>query len=395
MTAEYVAEEIAPRFSLALQAERYRNEIYLANHSLGRPLDQLAVDVRAALELWYARMDDCWEDDDGWMAEQDLWRTNIARLIGLPTYNHVIPKTSAAQGLRAVINALTDKWPLNIVTTTGEFDSIDFVIKTYEQKGIAKVKWVEPSKTEVPLFDAATIANAIDQDTDLVVFSRVFYSTSQILQDHELITKKAHDNNALIVCDLYHAAGVIPLDMTKEGYDFAIGGSYKYLRGGPGAAYLAFHPKTFDKDLRTIDTGWFAKADTFGFQRPDEPQVKPRADGWAEATPMILAPYQAKSGLEFVLEIGVERMRKFQFEQLVSLRESFKEVGLNLYTPADPSHFGAFALFNHPDAKNIKSRLKENGVNVDARHQTIRFGPDLLNTKEEFMRSARILQSVL
>ena len=397
LTSEYIAEEIAPRFSLALQAERYREEVYLANHSLGRPLDKLSQDVHAAIELWYARMDDCWEDDDAWTAEQDLWRSNIARLLGLPSYDLVVPKTSAAQGLRAVLNALTENWPLNIVTTTGEFDSIDFVLKTYAHKGVANVTWVPPTADDngVPLFEADKIAEAITENTHLVVFSRVFYSTSQILQGFDKVVQRAHDNGALVVCDVYHAAGVIPLDMTTEGYDFAIGGSYKYLRGGPGVGYLAIHPKTIEKGLRTLDTGWFAKADHFDFQRPNEPKVKPRADGWLEATPLVLAPYQGKSGLEFVIEIGVENLRKYQVQQLQSLRETFKELGLNMHTPSNPSSYGAFALLLHEDAPQVRKHLKCKGVNVDSRLKAVRFGPDLLNTKEEFMKAAQVVRSVV
>jgi kynureninase len=342
-------------------------------------------------------MDACWEDDHGWMAELDLWRSNTARLIGLPSYDCIVPKVSAGQGLRAVLNALVGTRPINVVTTTGEFDSIDFILKTYEMKGVAQVTWVAPTKQDqgVPIFDAKDIVQAINKDTDLVVFSRAFYMTSQILEDHRTIVTAAHENNALVLSDLFHAAGVIDLDMQGEGYDFAIGGSYKYLRGGPGACWLAIHPNTFEKGLRSLDTGWFAKAGTFDFERPSEPQFKDRGNGWLESTPAVLLPYQAKSGLEFALEIGAERLRDYSLRQLELLRSVFKSHGINMHNPDQPQSYGAFALLAHPDAHGLWKKLAENGVNVDARQGFVRFGPDLLNTEEEFDKAAQTVKSVI
>lgn len=397
LTPEFVEEHIAPLFTLALTAERYRNEVYLANHSLGRPLDRMSDDVRNALDSWYALMDHSWYCDEGWIGEMDLWRSNTARLLGLPSYDCVVPKVSAGQGLRAVLNAMIRKRPLNIVTTTGEFDSIDFILKTYEKRGIANVTWVEPSKCDgpVPIYDAQDIVAAIGQDTDLVVFSRVFYMTSQILANFESVIAAAHANGALVVCDLYHAAGVILLDMMKEGYDFAIGGSYKYLRGGPGAAWLAIHPRTFDRGLVTLDTGWFAKADHFGFERPKEPVFKDRGDGWMEATPAILLPYQAQAGLEFALEVGVGRTRDYSLARLDLMREVFKSYGIEMHSPEDPRSYGAFGLLPHKHATGLWKTLLERGVNVDARLGFVRFGPDLLSTVEDFERAAEVVKSQL
>jgi kynureninase len=327
----------------------------------------------------------------------DLWRSNTARLIGLPSFDCIVPKVSAGQGLRAVLNSIVGTNPINIVTTTGEFDSIDFILKTYAAKGVANVTWVAPSTSDqgVPLYDAMDIVHAISKDTDLVVFSRVFYMTAQILSRYREIVDAAHANGALVVCDLFHAAGVIPVDMVSAGYDFAIGGSYKYLRGGPGACWLAIHPSTFAKGLRSLDTGWFAKADTFGFERPDEPRFKERGDGWLEATPSILTPYQAKAGLEFALEVGVDRLRPYSLERLARLREVFKSRAIDMHTPEHPESHGGFALMPHKYATGLWKSLTENGVNVDARLGFVRFGPDLLNTDEDFDRAASVVKSLM
>jgi kynureninase len=304
---------------------------------------------------------------------------------------------SAGQGLRAVLNALVRKEPIHVVTTTGEFDSVDFILKAYESQGLAQVTWVKPSQSNqgVPLFSADDVVSAITGETDLVVVSRVFFMTAQILAGYEKIVAAAHAHGALVLADLFHAAGVIPLQMEKEGYDFAIGGSYKYLRGGPGACWLAIHPRTFEKGLRTLDTGWFAKVGTLEFERPDQQLFKPGGDGWMESTPAIVLPYQAKSGLEFTLQAGVERLREYSLRRLQDMRETFKQAAINLYTPAEPTKFGGFALLPHPNASVLREELLKNGLNVDARQGFVRFGPDLLNTDEDFSQAAEKVKALL
>ena len=397
ITPEWVKDKVRPLFSLVLRCEEMRDEVYLSNHSLGRPLDQMANDVQCALDRWYARMDHNWYDEDGWLAEMDAWRGNTARLVGLPRHDCVVPKVSAGQGLRAVLNALLGQRPINIVTTTGEFDSVDFILKAYESRGVAKVTWVKPSLKDggVPLFSADDIVAAIGKATDLVVFSRVFFMTAQILDGFERVVAAAHEHGALALADLFHAAGVIPLKMEQEGYDFAIGGSYKYLRGGPGACWLAIHPRTFEKGLRTLDTGWFAKVGTLDFERPQQQLFKEGGDGWLESTPAIVLPYQAKSGLEFVLNNGVDRLRKYSLSRLAAMRETFISSGVDMHTPDGPERFGAFALMPHPKAAELRQALLEKGVNADARQGFVRFGPDLLSTDEEFERTAKTVESLL
>ena len=102
LTEESVQRHIAPLFSRVLANDR----IYLANHSLGRPLDLMAHDLREATLLWETKLGDAW---DAWLAEEEAFRTRIARLIHAPRVDCIVPKTSAGQGLRAVLNALPGK----------------------------------------------------------------------------------------------------------------------------------------------------------------------------------------------------------------------------------------------------------------------------------------------
>jgi len=130
LTEESIRRHIAPLFTRTLANEH----IYLANHSLGRPLDQMAEDMREGMALWETKLGDAWDE---WLAEQEAFRERIATLIGAPRADCVVPKTSAGQGLRAVLNALPNT--LRVLSTRGEFDSVDLILKQYAALGRIEV----------------------------------------------------------------------------------------------------------------------------------------------------------------------------------------------------------------------------------------------------------------
>jgi kynureninase len=389
-----IRAHIAPLFSRVLA----RQEIYLANHSLGRPLDHMVDSVASALDAWYGTMDEAW-GRNGWMGALAEYRRCISDLIGLDDPRGVVPKTSAGQGLRAVLNAFPQDRPVRVVATRGEFDSLDFILKAYGDAGRAEVTWVDARGLDgtVPIYDGADVAAAITPGCDLVVVSQVIFSTGQVLPNLTQVVQSAHQVGAKVLLDTYHSAGVFPFSVRDLDVDFAVGGCYKYLRGGPGACWLAIHPR-HQETMRTLDTGWFAKRDVFSYHRaePTEPPFAVRAtggDGWLESTPPILTYYQALPGLRFTLALGVNRIRAYSLQQLTDLRQHFKAAGIPHHAPADPAAWGGYALVPHADTSGLVQRLKAHGVNTDARGGHVRFGPDLLNTSDELARAVEVLKA--
>lgn len=192
----------------------------------------------------------------------------------------------------------------------------------------------------------------------------------------------------MVLLDVYHHAGVLPLDLAALGADFAVGGSYKYTRGGPGACWLYVRPGLAET-MRTLDTGWFAKKDVFAYLRPEPPEYGRGGDAWLESTPPVLAPVQALAGLEFTLEMGVERLRAHNLEQKKQLSDLLFENGVETLGVGDD--FGAFLTVRDDRAPALVERLRKRGVTADARGEALRLCPDLLNTDEELERAAKII----
>jgi kynureninase len=383
LSEEAIARHIAPLFSRVLASGR----IYLENHSLGRPLDAMAEDVAQAAALWYGKLGDAWED---WLAEREAFRGRLARLMGAERADCVVPRTSAGQGLRAVLNALPGR--PGVVSTRGEFNAVDLILKQYAALGRIEMRWVEAD--ERGEFGVDSLTREVERGADLVVVSQVMFMTSQVVGGLERLAEACHARGARLLVDVYHAAGVIPVDVRAMRADFAIGGSYKYLRGGPGAGYLYLSPEVLDSGLRPLDTGWFANEEMFGFERPEAPVLRAGGDAFLEGTPAVLTWYQARSGQEFVLAMGVARLREYSLRQLGAMRSYLADAGVDNVTGGDERH-GAFLTIQMKDAMKIPALLEREGVLCDARGDRLRLCPDCLTRDEEMRRAAEALGRVL
>ncbi len=377
-----VQRHIAPLFSRTLASSR----IYLANHSLGRPLDQMAEDIREGTALWETKLGDAWDE---WLEEQEAFRRRLAKLIGAPRADCVVPKTSAGQGLRAVLNALPGK--PRVLSTRGEFDSIDLILKQYAVLGRIEMQWIDADAEG--RFTVDRMREQLHSKIDLVVISQVMFMDGQIVQDLPRLSEACRAVGARLMVDVYHAVGVIPVDVAAMRADFAIGGSYKYLRGGPGACFLYLSPEVLDSGLRPLDTGWFARENTFGYERSDPPILRTGGDAFLESTPPVLTYYQARSGQIFVLALGAERLRAYGLDRLTRLRSYLRDAGIAAIG-GDSDH-GAFLAVRLDDAKAISAKLAEQGVITDARGPWLRLCPDCLTRDEELRTAASAFREVL
>src|SRR5206468_1087438 len=211
--------------------------------------------------------------------------------------------------------------------------------------------------------DDEGVVEAIDERTLIVPVTHVLFKTGQI-QDVEAIVAKAHEEGALLVLDAYQSVGTVPLDVTALGVDFAVGGSVKWLCGGPGAAWLYVRPD-LAATLEPALTGWQAHARPFAFE-PEQDY----ADGAARfltGTPNVPALYAATAGYDIVEEVGIERIRRRSQEQTGLLVELFDEAGYPVGSPRDPARRGGTVVVKPPDFERVGRGLGERGVICDSR----------------------------
>jgi kynureninase len=383
LTEAPLQRHVAPLFAKLRAA--FRDRIYLANHSLGRPLDAVDDDVREGMASWYAQMGDAW---DAWDAEMRAFRRRLAQLLHALRADCVVPKTSAGQGLRAILNTF-DAIP-RVVATRGEFDSLDVILREYARRGRVTLAFVEPRGDG--RFETGDVLEAIGGRCDLVVISQVIFNTGQRLSDLAEIVAATHRAGGRLLLDVYHALGVFPVDVAALNIDFAVGGSYKYLRGGPGACFLYLHPRHLDGSLRTLDTGWFAKRDPFAYVRPDPPEYAQGGDAFLESTPPVLPFYQARAGQRLALALGVDRLRAHSLKMQQRLAGLLRDRGFAVQGGTEDR--GAFIVVTDPRAETWARALHVDGVIADARGPYLRFCPDILSTDSELVTAAQRLAAI-
>jgi kynureninase len=383
LTEDALRLHIFPLFSNTLAAPG----IYLANHSLGRPLNQTEDDLREGFHRWQTKLGDAW---GAWIEEEQAHRWRLAQLIGATRLDCIIPKTSAGQGLRTILNALSGV--PRVVATTEEFDSIDVILKQYAAVGRISLQLVTCHAPDGSI-DLSELMRKIDDGVDLVVISQVMFMNGQVVSGLDLLAEHCHEYGARLLVDAYHAVGVFPLDVAAMNADFMIGGSYKYLRGGPGAAFLYVSPDALGSGLKPIDIGWFAKDEPFLYERPNPPRFAHGGNAFLESTPPVLTYYQARAGQQLTLQLGVARIREYGMDRLSRLKRYLADNGIAA-KGADDSH-GAFLTIENAAAVSLVEALERSGVTTDARGRWLRLSPDYLTSDSALRNVATTLASVI
>src|SRR5207244_538052 len=191
--------------------------------------------------------------------------------------------------------------------------------------------------------------------------SHVLFKNGEI-QDVEAIVARAHEAGALVLLDAYQSGGIVPLDVTALNVGFAVGGSVKWLCGGPGAGWLYVRPDLAERLEPTL-VGWQAHKRPFGF----EPELD-YADGAARfltGTPNVPALYAATAGYEIIEEIGAERIRANSLRQTELLIRLFDEAGFEVVSPREADRRGGSVVVRTPDFEAVHAELRSRGILCD------------------------------
>ena len=339
---------------------------YLINHSLGAMPAAAEERVLEYARTWNTRGVRAWEE--GWWDLPLTVGDQIARLIGAPP-GSVSMHQNVTIAEAVVVSCFSFEGPRRrVVYEEGNFPSVRYLYQAQRGADILVAA------------DAEGVVEAIDERTLLVPVTHVLYKTGEI-QDVEAIVARAHQEGARVVLDAYQSVGTVPLDVTALGVDFAVGGSVKWLCGGPGAAWLYARPD-LAATLEPALTGWQAHARPFAFEA--EQDYAEGAARFLTGTPNVPGLYAATAGYDVVEEVGVERIRNRSQEQTALLVELLDEAGFPAGGPHDPERRGGTVVVQVPGSKRVNRELAERGVICDWRPDVgLRLGPHFFNTDDE------------
>ena len=341
---------------------------YLINHSLGAMPAGAERRLADYAESWKTRGARAWSE--GWWELPLTVGDRIARLIGAPPGSTVMHQNVTIAQAVVVSSFLFAGERRRVVYEHGAFPSVRYLYQAQAGRGAEIVV--------VP--DGTAVVDAIDERTLLVPVSHVLFKTGEI-QDVEAIVRRAHEAGAYVVLDAYQSVGTVPLDVVALGVDFAVGGSGKWLCGGPGAAWLYVRPDLVER-LRPTLTGWQAHAEPFAFA----PELE-YAEGVARfltGTPNVPALYAATAGYDLVEEVGVERIRANSLRQTELLIRLLDGAGFDVTSPRDAARRGGTVTVRTPEFEAVHRELSEREILCDYRPESgLRLGPHFFTSDGE------------
>jgi kynureninase len=356
-----------------------RDTTYLIGHSLGAMPAAAEERLAEYARMWRERGVRAW--GEGWWEMPMTVGDQLGRIIGAPAGSTVMHQNVAiAEAIVVSCFRPVDRGRNRVVYEEENFPSVRYLYQA------------QPDLEVVVAPDDKGIVEAIDERTLLVPTSHVLFKSAEI-QDVEAIVQRAHDVGAHVVLDAYQSAGVIPVDVTALNVDFAVGGSVKWLCGGPGNGWLYVRPDLAERLEPTL-VGWQSHARPFGF----EPELE-YAEGSARfltGTPNVPALYAATAGYDLIEEIGVERIRENSVRQTQLLIDLLDAAGLDVGSPRDPSRRGGTITVRTPEFEAVHKELAERQIICDFRPEAgLRLGPHYYNTDDELRYAVAQIAEIL
>jgi kynureninase len=351
---------------------------YLINHSLAAMPAAAEDNLLEYARMWRQRGIRAW--GEGWWEMPVTVGDQLARIMGAEP-GTIVMHQNVTVAEEVVLSCFRNPGARNrIVYEEANFPSVRYLYQA------------QPDLEVVAVEDDRAIVDAIDERTLLVPISHVLFKNAEI-QEIEPIIRRAHDMGAHVVLDCYQSAGVVPFDLAALDVDFAVGGSVKWLCGGPGAGWLYVRPDLAER-LEPTFVGWQGHARPFAF----EPELEYAAGvrRFLTGTPNVPALYAATAGYDVIEEVGVERIRVRSLALTSLLIELLDAAGLEVSSPREPERRGGTVLVRTPDDAAVHRELGERGIICDFRPDAgIRLGPHFYNTEDELRHTVAQLVEIV
>ncbi|TGN66387.1 kynureninase [Nocardioides eburneiflavus] len=343
--------------------------VYFDGNSLGRPVaaaaDRLGEFVR---QDWGGRLIRGW--DESWMELPTRLGDDLGRIaLGAAAGQSAVGDSTTVwlyKLMRAAVDhaVRTDPRRTEIVIDTDNFPTDRYVAEGVAAERGLTLRWIEVDTSAG--VTAAQLAEAVGERTALVVLNHVAYRSAWLADLPEL-TRVAHAAGALVLWDLCHSAGAVPVALDESDVDLAVGCTYKYLNGGPGSPAFGYVNARLQDELTQPIQGWMGHADPFLMGPGYTPA--PGMRRFTSGTPPILGMVAMQSMLELVEEAGIDAIRA-KSVALTSYAVELADATLpevTLASPRDPAIRGGHVTLRHDRMREVTARLWERDVIPDYR----------------------------
>ncbi|MBB3570013.1 kynureninase [Rhizobium sp. BK491] len=366
--------------------------IYLDGNSLGAASHEVFAEVRqAAMEEWGNGLIRSW-NSAGWFHLPLELGDRVGRLIGAAEGQTVVTDSTSINIYKTLHAALAMRPGRNVIVAEGD----SFPTDIYMAEGVLSTR---PGITlRLEGRDASTIEELIDDSVAVVLVNHVNYKSGE-LRDMVALTKRIQAAGALVIWDLCHSAGALPVDLDGANADFAVGCTYKYLNGGPGAPAFIYAAKRHHASIVQPLSGWWSHARPFAFEQSFDGDAGIKR--FLCGTQPILSLRALKGALSIWDEVDMEALRRKSialtdlFIRLVETKCG--QYGVELETTRDSEKRGSQVSFIHSNAYEVMQALIERGVVGDFRApSTLRFGfTPLYVSYRDVWRAVTVLEEIL
>ena len=374
-------DELAPFRAAFVAADA--ELIYLDGNSLGRLPARTIERVRATVEQeWGQGLIRSW--NAGWYRATARIGDKIGQLIGAGPGQVVVSDSTSVNLFKLAMAALALRPERDRIVS----DVLNFPTDLYVLESCIRLLGGRHRLHLIPSPDGMTtdqpaLFDALDRRAALLTLSHVAFK-SAYLYDAVAVTERAHQAGALVLWDLSHSAGAVPIELDGWGVDLAVGCTYKYLNGGPGAPAFLYVRRELQEAALSPIWGWFGRRSPFGFDLHYE-----QAEGvtrFLVSSPPIVSLQAIEPGIDLVLEAGMDRIRSKSVQltsYLVYLVDTvLAPLGFALGSPRDPACRGSHVSVRHPEGYRInRALIEEMAVLPDFREpDNIRLGLSPLYT---------------
>ncbi|MEV7396803.1 kynureninase [Aeromicrobium sp. NPDC092404] len=350
---------------------------YLDGNSLGRlprsTLDRLGSFVR---DEWGSRLIRGWEDS--WVDLPVSVGDELGAAVLGASPGQTVIADSTSVNLYKLLHVAAALRPGRdeIVVDATNFPTDRYLVEAVAQARGLTVRRLQPDLVENVTVDL--VAEVLSERTAVVVLSQVDYRSGTLV-DLAGVTRAVHEAGAVVVWDLCHSAGVVPVDLDASEVDLAVGCTYKYLNSGPGApAFLYVAERHLAQATQPI-AGWWSAADLFAMS--DTYEVAPTIRRMLSGTPPVSGMVAVQEGVRMIAEAGVDAIRAKSKSLTAYAIELLDAAGLEVVTPRDPALRGSHVTVRHGDARAVTDRMIARGVVPDFREpDLIRLGLSPLST---------------